>query len=164
VDRYVLSVVLPDQRRFTIGEISIGHEYQGEYFDNILANRNSDYSQLPGWLSYQQPIYLRQKAAIWGKGESLQAYRPIQILSPGEYSLMVKVYDYGNGSVNKIEIQLGSQSYEFAWHSSEVGVRWLEMPITLASQTNELTYKVLEKGQGFIILDAIAIYPKARTD
>lgn len=145
--------------RPTVGPaVVVGREVEAELLAGLSPNRDYDYERVPGWASYTMSFFSRQRAATSAQvGSRLRGLLPG--LAPGSYRLRLRVYDYGSGRRNVLRVWVGGVAADVAWEGSRPGMRWVETPIS-GIQGADVEIEVLDVGQGRVVLDALALYPR----
>ena len=153
IGRYRLSLVMTDGSNLPLGQFEAGRLYQADEMGGVVAGDSS------GWTSVGGPAYEGGVAATATNAGSAthQVIRPID---PGPFCVDARVYDYGTGQSNVIEISLGDAVARLAWSGSAPGMRWVEIPITLDSAAGRLGVRLIQRGQAAAVVDALEIYPQ----
>ncbi len=149
---YRLSVALGGGQAALLGGFEVGRVIQAEDMAGVVAGSS-------GWSVVNGNDYQGGVAAVatnLGSAAS-QAIPPVQA---GAYCLAARVYDYGTGQPNELEVTLGGAGYQLSWSGSVPGVRWVARAITLDQSGGHLGMQVIQRGQRAVIVDSLEIYPQ----
>jgi hypothetical protein len=152
IGRYGLSLVTSDGRKLPVGQFDVGRLYQAEDMGGVVAGDSR------GWTIVGGPAYQGAVAAIATNLGSAthQAIRPIDA---GMYCVSARVYDYGTGQPNGLEVSLGGASATLAWSGSAAGVRSAANPITIDSNAGQMGFRLIQRGQPAAVVDALEVFP-----
>jgi hypothetical protein len=150
--QYRLSLILSGGRSLPLGEFEVGRLYQAEDMGGIVAGASS------GWTIVGSLTYEGDLAAITSDQGSV-AQQAIPPVAAGSYCLAVRVYDSGSNQPNVLEVGLGDARAQVSWSGSVAGVRWLRTPISLDRTGGQLEFRLMQRGQRTVAVDALEFYP-----
>jgi hypothetical protein len=156
--RATLRLVGPSGTR-EIGEITVGRQVEAELLDGLSPDRDYDYAHVAGWASYSMSFFSRQRAATTAQPGVVLRGTFAGDLPAGDYLVRARVYDYGNGRTNALRVRIGTAVAFVVWGGMTAGMRWIETPVS-AVDGGALAVEAIELGQGRVVLDALAIYPR----
>jgi hypothetical protein len=153
IGRYRLSVVMTDGRNLPLGQFEAGRLYQAEDMGGVVAGDSS------GWTSVGGPAYEGGVAAT-ATNVGSATHQVIRPIDPGRFCIDARVYDFGTGQSNVLEVTLGAATALLAWAGSAPGMQSVDIPITLDSAAGRLGVRLTQRGQAAAVVDALEIYPE----
>ena len=152
VGHYRLSLVMSGGSSLPLGLFDVGSLVQAEDMGGVVAGDSGGWTAVGG-LAYQGGV----AAIATNLGSAThQAIRPI---GAGRFCVSARVYDYGTGQSNVLEVTLGGADAKLAWAGSAPGVRSVSIPITLDSKAGQLGTRLIQRGQAAAVVDALEVYP-----
>ncbi len=150
--RYMLSLVLSGGRSLSLGQFDVGRLYQAEDMGGVVAGASSGWT-IVGSLTYQGDL-----AAI-ATQQGSAAQQAIPPVAAGSYCVAVRVYDSGTNLSNALEVGLGDAKAQVSWSGAVPGMRLLRTPIALDRTGGTLGFRLLQHGQGTVVVDSLEFYP-----
>ncbi|MBI2322229.1 MAG: hypothetical protein HYU88_09135 [Chloroflexi bacterium] len=141
-----------------LATVTLGREVEAELLAGLSPDRDYDYAAVAGWASYTMSFFSRQRAATTAQ-VSGRLRGALPGLPPGDYLLRLRVYDYGTGRANALRVRIGGAATTVRWEGTTAGTRWIEATIPAVRGT-DVEVDVLEVGQGRVVLDVLALYPR----
>jgi len=139
-----------------LGQFGLRETYQAELFRGIIrlpqTEGPEDLSKYAGWILYQDYAITRALGAIM-----LKDIRPIP---PGDYQVLLQVYNHENQGVNQVEVTLNGVKRVIEWDGSKGGgEEWVGAVFDNQSGGSELTITSLKREQWYIVISEVVIVP-----
>lgn len=150
--RYRLSLVLSDGRSVALGEFAVGGLYQAEDMGGVVAGDST------GWTVVGATIYHGGLAASATRPGS-SARQAIPAVDAGTYCAAALVFDNGTHQSNVLDFTLGDGDAQLMWVGASPGLRWVRTPIVVNTVAGQLGMRLVQAGQGAMIVDSLEIYP-----
>ncbi len=151
IGQYRLSLVMSGGQPVPLGEFEVGHLYQAEDMGGVGADSNQ-------WTVVGGGLYQGALAAGATKPGATM-HQTIPPIGAGAFCVAARVYDYGTGQSNTLEVTLGGTAARMTWAGSAPVVRWLRTPMTLAMPAGQVGIRLIQRGQAAAVVDALEIYP-----
>jgi len=143
------------QGQVALGRIRLKEVYVGGFEGLTLVpkseTRKDFYRYYSGWMKYQGYIITRELGATMSK-----SIRPIP---PGDYEVLLTVYDHEGQGSNQIEVTLNGVSRVVEWSGTEEGEREVSAVFEGQSGGSELSITSRKREQWYIVIDKVTILP-----
>jgi hypothetical protein len=158
VGHYQLELEVGGGDRRALGSVDVGHELQVETFAGVLLAEPLS-SASSGWVAIDGgPFHARQAAATTALGR--EATHLLDAPLPATtYCLRARVQNYG-GPDNEVRVSLGNANAELRWGGAVTGQAWVEGEIAPTAAAGRVALRAVILGQPYVIVDAVAIYPR----
>ncbi len=152
LDIYDLSIGLGregvTQKEAALGRIRLKESYEGREFEGL-----TDFCErCSGWMRYQDYAVARELGATVSK-----SIRPIP---PGDYGVLLTVYDHEGQGSNQVEVMLNGVSRVVEWSGTEEGEREVSVIFEGQNGGSELTITSLKREQWYIVISEVTIVPR----
>ena len=128
---------------------------EAESFEGVQPWWNEAQEPDPqGWVYYPRYYYSSTAAALVKRTD--QAISQAVKLAPGDYTVGLRVYDYGDGQTQSVKVMLGNESQELTWGSATEGVKMVEAQFHLATAAERLTLRSVNVPT---VVDFVSIHP-----
>jgi lysophospholipase L1-like esterase len=146
-------LIINDQDRWII---SLEGKYDTEDFEGLTQVPDSEtrkdfYEHYSGWLKYRDYVIARDLGVTLSKS--------IHPIPPGDYQVLLKVYDHEGQGSNQVEVTLNGMSQIIEWSGTEEGEKWVGATFENQSGGSELTITSLKREQWFIEIFEVAVIP-----
>jgi hypothetical protein len=151
LDAYDLSINLDEEgvalKEIALGRIRLWESYEGKDFEGL-----TEFCELcSGWMRYQGYAVAREPGATMS--------RSIRPIPPGDYQVLLTVYDHEGQGSNQVEVTLNGVSRVVEWSGTEEGEREVSAVFENQSGGSELSITALKREQWYIVISEVAIVP-----
>jgi len=137
-----------------LGRFFVGGLYQAEDMGGVVAADSTAWTTLGG-ADFQGGL----AAVATALGSSTR--QPIPTVGAGSYCVAARVYDFGTGGPNVLEVTVGDATARLSWSSWTAGMRSVQAAVTLDRPGGLLGTRLMQRGQGAAIVDSLEVYPLA---
>jgi len=160
LDIYNVSVSLSKggiaQGQVALCSVRLKEVYEARGFEGLTTvpkseTRKDFYRYYSGWMMYQGYVITRDLGVTMSK-----SIRPIP---PGDYQVLLKVYDHEGQGSNQVEVTLNGVSRVVEWSGTEEGEREVSAVFEGQGGGSELTITSLKREQWYIVIGKATIVP-----
>ena len=160
LDIYDVSVNLSKggiaQGQVALCPVRLKEVYEARGFEGLTTvpkteTRKDFYRYYSGWMRYQGYAIARDLRVTMSK-----SIRPIP---PGDYQVLLKVYDHEGQGSNQVEVTLNGVSRVVEWSGTEEGEREVSVVFEGQGGGSQLAITSLKREQWYIVIDQVTIVP-----
>jgi len=152
--QYALTLAPSGAPPIVLGRFFVGGLYQAEDMGGVVAADSTAWTTLGG-ADFQGGL----AAVATALGSSTR--QPIPTVGAGSYCVAARVYDFGTGGPNVLEVTVGDATARLSWSSWTAGMRSVQAAVTLDRPGGLLGTRLMQRGQGAAIVDSLEVYPLA---